>query len=193
MHLKLLSIIWLVAVVTGSAALSQYKRQAGEVGETPRQWPSDSGVQRPTSGAVLVIAVHPRCGCTEASVSELARLLGRVGGAVVHTIELVVDPDPEWETSSLRGRLAAIAGVALVADHGGVEARRFGAETSGHTLLFADDGTLKYSGGITASRGHEGDNAGALSIVDALNGLVPVTQGAPVFGCDLVSTPKERI
>ena len=45
--------------------------------------------------------------------------------------------------------------------------QRFGAETSGQTLLYDRDGRLLFSGGTTGSRGHDGDNAGFASHPDA--------------------------
>jgi len=55
--------------------------------------------------------------------------------------------------------------VTIVTDADGAEANRFGAETSGHTLLFDFGRRLLFSGGITDSRGHTGDNAGESAIV----------------------------
>jgi hypothetical protein len=81
-----------------------------------------------------------------------------------------------------------------VTDADGSEARRFGAETSGHTLLFDPNGSLLFSGGITASRGHAGRNAGESAIIAAVNGKRTDRTGTPVFGCSLISQPgKEAI
>ena len=66
-------------------------------------------------------------------------------------------------------------------------ARRYGAATSGYAVLYAPDGRLAFAGGITAGRGHEGDNAGEDAILDAINsgpaGGCPTRM--PVFGCAL--------
>ena len=75
----------------------------------------------------------------------------------------------------------------VVFDPDGVEARRFGAETSGHTLLFGADGRLLFSGGITASRGHAGDNAGESAIVALVNNQTPTRTQTLVFGCSLAN------
>jgi hypothetical protein len=66
----------------------------------------------------------------------------------------------DWDDKSLRRSAEAIPGVKVVFDPDCVEARRFGAETSGHTFLFGADGRLLFNGGITASRGRSGNNAG---------------------------------
>ena len=53
--------------------------------------------------------------------------------------------------------------VTVVRDDMAGEARRFGAVTSGQTLLFDTQGNLLFSGGITAARAQAGDNAGRAS------------------------------
>jgi hypothetical protein len=93
----------------------------------------------------------------------------------------------EWEETTLRGSAAAIPGVKVLSDVDGVEARRFGAETSGHTLLFDRDGRLLFSGGITQSRGHAGDNAGERAIVSMVNSEPAARADTLVYGCSLGS------
>ena len=73
----------------------------------------------------------------------------------------------------------------MVSDLDGAEARRFGAETSGHTLLFDLDGNLLFSGGITQSRGHAGGNAGESAIVSLVNTRTADRARTLVFGCSL--------
>jgi hypothetical protein len=86
--------------------------------------------------------------------------------------------------------------VTVVRDDSGREAGRFGAATLGQTLLYDADGSLLFSGGITAARGHAGDNAGRSELVSLLNrGLsapvVTMNRGQSardathVFGCPL--------
>jgi len=64
---------------------------------------------------------------------------------------------------------------------GGCVVDRFGAETSGHTLLFDSGGRLLLSGGITDSRGHAGDNAGENAIVALINRQSPVAESTSVL------------
>jgi hypothetical protein len=86
--------------------------------------------------------------------------------------------------------------VTVVRDDDGREARRFGVEASGETLLYDADGSLLFSGGITAARGHAGDNAGRTELVSLLNhepssrtNIVDRTgshrDATSVFGCPL--------
>lgn len=91
-----------------------------------------------------------------------------------------------WERTGLWSSAAAISGVMVRADIDGEAARRFGAATSGQALLYAIDGRLLFSGGITESRGHEGDNAGRSAIAALVLGAKTATPAAsPVYGCPL--------
>lgn len=115
----------------------------------------------------------------------MARLQGKVAAYV-----LFVKPREsgrDWEDTGLRRSAEAIPGVKVVFDSDGIAARRFGAETSGHTLLFGADGRLLFSGGITASRGHAGQNAGENAIVALLNNQTPAQTQTLVFGCALAN------
>jgi hypothetical protein len=96
-----------------------------------------------------------------------------------------------WEETDLWRSAAAIPGVKVLRDDAGAEARRFRAATSGQTLLYDADGRLLFSGGITASRGHAGDNAGRSVIVALLTEGQGGQTETPVFGCPLRSAESE--
>ena len=99
-----------------------------------------------------------------------------------------------WDSTSLIERARQIHGVSVLLDKGGANAKAYGVATSGQTLLFDCAGKLVFKGGITASRGHEGQSAGRDTIEEfVLHGRLP-TRESPVFGCalgDLGYTPKE--
>ncbi len=69
-------------------------------------------------------------------------------------------------------------------DERGVEARRFGAMTSGYVVVYDAGGHLAFSGGITGSRGHVGDNVGRRQVLAVLHGDSTQPTHA-VFGCAL--------
>jgi hypothetical protein len=75
--------------------------------------------------------------------------------------------------------------VSVRIDEAGREAARFGATTSGHVLLYDRGGRLRFSGGITASRGHVGDNAGRAALLGLLIHGETERERTPVFGCPL--------
>jgi len=80
-----------------------------------------------------------------------------------------------------------IPGVRVILDPDGKLARRFGVETSGHTLVYGADGKLLFAGGITSSRGHLGDNAGFAAVLEIITNrsIQSARTTTPVFGCEL--------
>ena len=92
-----------------------------------------------------------------------------------------------WDDTDLRQSAAAIPGVTVLTDENEIEASRFGAQTSGHTLVFDRDGKLIFSGGITASRGHIGNNPGERAVLAFLHQQTPDRSQTPVFGCSLAN------
>jgi len=81
----------------------------------------------------------------------------------------------------------------VLTDEDGIEARSFGAVTSGQALLYSAQGRLLFSGGITESRGHSGDNAGRSAIESlVMNGSEGLRTPAstPVYGCPLCRGSK---
>ena len=92
-------------------------------------------------------------------------------------------------SSSLNWALASsIPGVEVREDVDGVEAARFGAETSGEVVLYSPRGRLLFRGGITGVRGHEGDNLGLQRLIAALSSASSppaAVAESQVFGCAL--------
>jgi hypothetical protein len=133
---------------------------------------------------------HPHCTCTRASLGELAEAIAR---ARVRPRTYVVFMAPEtlgrgWEMTDLWRTAASLPDVTVVRDEDGREARRFGAETSGQTLLYDEHGALVFNGGITGARAHAGDNAGRQSLVALLNLASAERARTNVFGCPLFNT-----
>ena len=191
---SLFAIAWIVALALGLRTLLSYESAPGRVGAVPSTWPAESKIHPESSGQTLVMLAHPRCPCTRASVGELAQIMARVQGKV-RAYVLFLKPDntgSEWEETDLRRSAAAIPGVTVLSDVDGTEAALFGAETSGHTLLFNSNGQLLFSGGITESRGHAGGNAGESAIVSLVNNHAADRAKTFVFGCSLFARkPKE--
>lgn len=180
---------WTAVVSLGFAALLRYKTTPGEAANRPPlRWPSQSRLQAPVAGhATLVLFAHPHCPCTHASVSELARLMASASERVSAQV-VIVRPSgvgPDWDDTELQRRAAAIPRARVTRDDAGVEASRFHAAVSGFTLLYDADGGLRFAGGITSSRGHEGDSFGRRRVLAALAGETTDRADAPVFGCTL--------
>lgn len=180
-------VLWAGVAVAGFAVLASYETGAGDPGDPPADWPARTALPAPTERPVLVVVAHPRCSCTRATVSELDRLV-RYTHDLADIYVLFVQPDGvegEWTEDALWDKAQAVPGVQVVRDVGGYEARQFGAMTSGHALVYDGDGALRYSGGLTASRGHEGANAGRSAVQDLLMNGVAERDHMPVFGCPL--------
>jgi hypothetical protein len=179
-------VIWALGSSLGLAAITRYSLAPGEAADPPETWPADlplrTDVERPT----LVMTIHPLCPCSRASLAELAKLMAHVGERVAAHVVFVVPPgaDGVWTGSDLWDRAAAIPGVVRVRDSGSIAARLRSA-TSGQTLLYGRDGKLLFSGGITAARGHAGDNAGSEAIAALLLRGEGAGDRTMVFGCPL--------
>jgi hypothetical protein len=184
----------MTAIAFGLRALLNYENAAGKIGTVPPTWPVQSTIALATSGKTLVMLAHPHCPCTRASVGELAQIMARVQGNV-RAYVLFLKPQnsgADWDDTSLRQSAAKIPGVTVITDVDGAEARRFGAETSGHTLLFDSTGRLLFNGGITGSRGHAGDNVGESAIVSLTKSDAAEHTKTRVFGCSLFGNKKKE-
>ena len=179
---------WLLAVAAGLTVLWNYENAPGVPATPPEHWPAGSGLRHVPGVATLVMLLHPRCPCSRASLEELDRLMAHLPGVLIVHVLFVKPPGvPEdWEQTDLWRRAATIPGVSLTRDDGGEEARRFDAATSGQTVVYDGDERLLFSGGITAARGHEGDNAGRTAILSLLATGAAERRSTPVFGCSLL-------
>ncbi len=190
-----LTLIWLAGVGCGLWGLWAYDNRPGVGANAPGRWPAETSLRRSTSGSTLLFVAHPQCTCTRASLDELAEILARAGSHQPKTYVLFLRPsafDVGWEHTDLWHRATALPNVSVVRDDDGLEARRFGVETSGQTMLYDEHGLLVYSGGITDSRGHTGENAGEVALVALLTSERPKQARADVFGCSLFSTADRR-
>jgi hypothetical protein len=178
--------VWVLGSGLGLAAMTRYSLGPGEAPEPPATWPADLPLRIDADRATLVMAVHPRCPCSRASLDELAKLLAHVGDRVSAQVVFVGPSGSEGEdvAGDLWARAGAIPGVERVRDRGDV-AERLRVATSGHTLLYGRDGALLFSGGITAARGHAGDNVGSEAIASLLLRGDAADGRSAVFGCAL--------
>jgi hypothetical protein len=137
---------------------------------------------------ILVMFLHPLCSCSRASLAELREVVARNPGQLTVWLLFLKSPNlaAPAEQSALWQTAKSIPGVNVAADPDGVEARRFGAQTSGHLAVYGSDRNLLFSGGITESRGHVGDNSHLEQVLSVLAGsTAPGSRFAPVYGCAL--------
>ncbi|GMU05168.1 RedB protein [Corallococcus caeni] len=189
--LMLAGALWLGGIGTGVVALARYSVTPGATPVTAATWPEETRLSRQAGRPVLVMLAHPKCTCTRASLAELAEVMAHAGGRAEAYV-LFLRPEgleDGWEQGDLWRTAASIPGVTVLSDPDGLEAKRFGATTSGHVVLYGADGRLRFSGGITVARGHVGDSPGreALERVLREDGE---GGGTPVYGCAL-EAPRE--
>ncbi len=177
--------VWAVAVSSGFVLMTRYAQAEGRVAGPPPA--GELALPIASEGYTLVMAVHPRCPCTKASLYELERLLPRAGGQLtcVFVVLAPADRPDDWHGEA-RARLRSRGlGGTVIVDPGGEMAARLGCFTSGSVVLYDRVGTPLFWGGVTSGRGHAGDNAGTDAIRAILVGRTPAHRTTPVFGCPL--------
>jgi len=187
-----LAMIWLATVGGGMGVLLVYDFTPGKDSEfVPKVWPA--GLPRAADRPTLVMFAHPKCPCTRASIGELAVLMARCQGLVNAQVVFFrpQGTSEDWDHTDLWRSAAEIPGVKVQSDEGGREARNFRATASGYTVLYDTRGRLIFSGGITDSRGHAGDNPGRSAIVDLLHHRPTANTRTPTFGCSLLNPTSE--
>jgi hypothetical protein len=178
---------WIGAIGLGGYTVLAEKVTPGRAADAPAQWPEDSALARVPGRATIVQIDHPKCACTRASLEELNAILHELRTPTT-TFILFVRPDGTeegFEQTATWARAHELPGATVLRDDGGVEAARFGAWTSGQTLLYDADGKLLFAGGVTAFRGHLGDNLGRASVVGWVDAGTADAATAAVFGCEL--------
>lgn len=149
-------------------------------------WPEGSMIKRDDKAYHLIVMMHPHCPCSRATLHELISIITKSREKVSLYI-LFSKPKSfpqKWVETDLYTNAQKVPDTHIFIDENSQQARLFGAVSSGQTFLFDAKGTLLFSGGITASRGHEGDSIGKNAIMDILqNKDVHLTQSPPVFGC----------
>jgi hypothetical protein len=186
--------LWLILVSCGIAFMWNYQSTPGAQGDPPSQWPQESRIKSIPQLPTLVLAIHPYCPCSRATIGELALLMAHAQGLVNANV-LFVKPrgfSEEWEKTDLWRSAASIPGVRVMTDDQGVEAALFRSRTSGQAMLYDVQGRLVFSGGMTNSRGHSGDNDGRSAILSLLTTGTAISKEAPVFGCPLFEASSQK-
>ena len=163
-------IVWFAGVLAGFTQLAAYETGPGAAATPPAYWPEIDGFERDLCKPTVLFFAHPHCPCTRASVRELARIAAknRLEAQFVAVFFASAAMGKDWERSDIWRSAEAIPGMVLRADPEGSLARAFGVKTSGEVLAYSADGQLRFHGGITPSRGHEGDSHGQSALVAML-------------------------
>ena len=182
------TVLWLSAAVGGVVYLARYENTPGEQNTAyPPVFPPESRLERNGDGATLLFFAHPKCPCSRASIRELSRLMTNTNNKLKAFVVFSkpADTSEEWTATDLRASAEAIPNVRVLIDENERETNLFNARTSGLTLVYDRSGNLRFGGGITASRGHEGDNAGSRAIFEIVTKDFAENAETSVFGCPL--------
>jgi hypothetical protein len=189
------SLLWIGLLSAGLRTIARYDNAPGHPGEPPAVWPAASRVEKSISRYALIVMAHPKCPCTRATLAELERLLVRVPDRV-RTSVVFSEPgasEEEVRESELWRSAAAIPGVSVLYDPHGVETAKLGGRVSGHTVLYTSRGDLVFSGGLTSSRGLQGESTGTRAILNSIAEGRNVFVRTPVFGCSLRDPDAEEL
>jgi hypothetical protein len=187
------AVVWVVLVGAGIRVAVAYETTRGARGDAPERWPADSGLSLAAGRYTLVMFVHPRCPCSRASLAGLDVVMkaqGERASAVVAFMHPGGEP-ADWGDTDTWDQAGRIPGTTRFADVDGREATRFGARTSGHTVLYDPTGHLVFSGGLTDSRGHAGDSVGRQTLLGLLTDGTLARPTTAVFGCPLEDSMAE--
>jgi hypothetical protein len=183
-----LACVWAIGVVLGMYGMVRYQMTpAADAKDTVGHWPSSVSITRAPGLPTLVMTLHPQCPCSRASVNELSELMARSSGRLDAHVLFVQPPGAPggWLDGDLWRQANAVPGLHVSIDTDGRDAAAFGATTSGQVMVYDTAGNLEFSGGITDGRGHEGDNAGLLSLLSLVREGKTTLSQTPVYGCSL--------
>lgn len=191
-RLSLLASVWITAVAVGFFLLLDYKQVAGEASTPPATWPEQSSLPTPAGRPTLLVFSHPHCPCTRATFRELEQILAQVHFRIdVRVIFVGVSDEPAASEKISILSSAQLPLAEIYCDEGEL-ARQFRVKTSGHVLFYNAHGELRFSGGVTASRGHEGDSCGGIALTSWIRTGAGDLETAPVFGCPLFVSPQTQ-
>lgn len=180
---------WGACAASGLAVMLDYELTPAPTAAVARQWPGATQLFCDPVRPTLILFLHPHCPCSRATLRELDQLTAECGEQFALRIVFVKPPGTAlgWEQTGLYRTAGHIPSAFVSSDPDGQDAARFGATTSGEALLYAADGRLLFHGGITPSRGHEGDNLGRTILTSIITTGDAAGTETVVFGCPLVN------
>lgn len=184
---RLVVAAWVLLCGVGMWQLAEHAGSAGTTGNLMTRLTPTVAEQLNWSfdRKLLVLAAHPQCPCLAATLDELGHVLASDRTVAVRI--LVYEPSArpaEWDEDATEV-FEGLPEDFVIADRDGQLALALGAETSGHICAYQPNGEWIFSGGITGSRGHRGDNQYRRALLDALTGNARTASRTPVFGCPL--------
>lgn len=177
-------LLWFAMLTLGLAMMAVYAASPGPSLDKGPAWPSEASFSPAEDRPTLVVALHPRCTCSVATLRELERLLR--DAAVRPRVDVLLYRPAGAELAPIfSDELRRLRGANVREDPEGRSAEVFGMLTSGDVALFMPAGRRVFRGGVTRLRGHEGESQGGRWLRAALRQEYAAGAWAPVFGCPL--------
>ncbi|MBI1247724.1 hypothetical protein GC197_07715 [bacterium] len=188
--LPLVVVVWATLIGAGMVGLMVYHNSPGARSDGNPVWQENPLVALDTSRDNLLVFIHPKCPCSQATLSELARIQADCGDRLRIGIAVYQPDEENWSDTPVVRQALDIPKAHVFADPNGELATLFGAETSGHVMLFSTQGIRTFSGGITPGRGHEGNSLGREAIRQYVSQNEIICDTTHVYGCPIVDRPS---
>lgn len=180
--------VWILSLLGGISLLAWYSNKPGETGSPPKSLPKTIPLSNNEKQYQLFMFVHPKCSCTISSIRELKRFLANCSESVSCTF-FCFNPSggaSGWTRTRIWNCLAEIPDSKIIPDENAKWAQSLGIRTSGHVLIYDSNHNLKFSGGITVGRGHEGESLASISMSNLVRMQEQDRCQYPVFGCPII-------
>jgi hypothetical protein len=178
-------VLWLGLILSWSSFLTGHQFRPGDASTFKQDWPQASRLHPSPDTLTVVLFAHPECPCLSATLTETERLQTLLREPF--RLFVVFEDDPAFDLFRSRHfrRVSDWKNAMVVHDADNHEIALFGVQTSGQVLIFDKDRRLLFSGGITESRAHEGDNINLERAVAAGRSHASKVALTPVYGCSL--------
>ena len=190
-----MTLIFPTTIFLGGWLLASYANRPGDTGTVPSRLSDVAGLpsdfEMEANSNSLFLFIHPKCTCSKATINNLGRLLDSmaVPPAVTVFAPSPLEDQKGWMSTELVKQARKKCGN-VVADTRGKIASAFGVRTSGHILVYNQKQDLAFSGGVTQSRGHEGECQPLTDLAKQISNAADGTNYCPVFGCTLISSEE---
>lgn len=196
-------IIWLALSICTMTSFWAYEATPGTPPAVAECAPAESSILLASEHSTLVVFIHPKCVCTNATLLELRRIWNQFDSTVqpkcIFALRQPADRRSAWIETSIERMCRDFPEATVLYDYGGLEAKRHGITTSGTCILYASNGHRIFCGGITASRGHQGPAYGQDLLLERMKTFSSNSElhcsnqpglnhdVCPAFGCPLFS------
>ena len=183
-------VTWLAMVCVGMFGLTAYANYSEPAPHVTKEWLETSSIERSRNQGQLIAFIHPRCSCSRATVRQLMQLTSQATGSFDVSFQFFCPSSQprSWVKTPLWEMASTLPNAQCEIDWDGTEAQLHGVNTSGHVLFFDEQGTCQFNGGVTISRGHDGESVALKTLSLIVNQRHTSFVEYPVFGCALFTS-----